>query len=99
MIFSRHFAHIMKEENEEPCQQLEEPLNPKESAEDSHRTRSEDERLGGKPPLRTIVVLSIEPIISQLASSVFLIINTLWVSLAIGNNVSLQFRRIIVLIT
>ena len=76
----------MKEENEEPCQQLEEPLNPKESAEDSHRTRSEDERLGGKPPLRTIVVLSIGPIISQLASSVFLIINTLWVSLAIGNN-------------
>ena len=77
----------MEETNDEtPQKQLEEPLNPNDSEEKPQKTHSEDQRLGGNAPLKTVALLSIGPVISQLASSVFLIINALWVSRAIGDN-------------
>lgn len=63
----------MKEKNgEEPCQQLQEPLNPL-------KARSEDERLGGRPPLKTIVVLSIGPIMGGTAMITGMLNNFVWI--------------------
>ena len=44
----------------------------------------EDKRLGGSPPLKTIVTLSSGPLISQMASAFYGLINTIWISRAIG---------------
>ena len=71
---------------ENPTEQLQEPLNPNDEDMKPVKARPEDERLCGKPPLKTIFLLSIGPIISQLANSIFLIVNTFWVSMAIGDN-------------
>ncbi|OHS97894.1 MatE family protein [Tritrichomonas foetus] len=46
----------------------------------------EDIRLGGSPPLKTIVILSIGPLISQITGAMYGIINTVWISKAIGDN-------------
>ena len=45
----------------------------------------EDIRLGGKPPLKTIAFLSVGPLISQLTSSLYGVINTIWISKALGD--------------
>lgn len=46
----------------------------------------EDIRLGGKPPLKTIAYLSVGPLISQLTSSLYGVINTIWISKALGDS-------------
>jgi Na+-driven multidrug efflux pump len=45
----------------------------------------EEERLGSRNPLPTIVYLSIGPLISQLTGALFPIVNTLWVSKTVGD--------------
>ena len=45
----------------------------------------EEIRLGSKSPLKTILILSIGPIISQIFSSLFGVFNSLWVTKTIGN--------------
>ncbi|KAK8858226.1 hypothetical protein M9Y10_013327 [Tritrichomonas musculus] len=45
----------------------------------------EDIRLGGKTPLRTVAFLSVGPLISQLTSSLYGVINTIWISKALGD--------------
>lgn len=46
----------------------------------------EDIRLGGKPPLQTICFLSVGPLISQLTSALYGIVNSIWISKAIGDS-------------
>lgn len=46
----------------------------------------EDIRLGGKPPLQTIILLSVGPLISQLTNALYGIINSIWISKAIGDS-------------
>ena len=45
----------------------------------------EARRLGSRPPLSTIVILSVGPLISQITGSLYGIVNTVWVSKAIGD--------------
>lgn len=45
----------------------------------------EDIRLGGKPPLKTICYLSAGPLVSQFTSALYGIVNTIWISKAIGD--------------
>ena len=66
--------------------ELEEPLNAGESKQKQLQQKGGDERLAGKPPLKTVLLLSIGPILSQLANAIFILINNLWVSKAIGDN-------------
>ena len=44
----------------------------------------EAKRLGSRPPLKTLAILSVGPLISQITSSMYGIVNTVWVSKAIG---------------
>lgn len=44
----------------------------------------ENYRLAGRPPLLTLVVLSVGPMISQFVSSLYGIVATIWVSRAVG---------------
>ena len=46
----------------------------------------EDIRLGGKPPLQTVCLLSSGPLISQVTNSLYGIINTIWISKALGDS-------------
>lgn len=46
----------------------------------------EDIRLGGKPPLQTICLLSVGPLISQLTNALYGIVNSIWISKAIGDS-------------
>lgn len=46
----------------------------------------EDIRLGGKPPLQTICFLSVGPLISQLTNALYGVINSIWISKAIGDS-------------
>lgn len=56
-------------------------------AEPVHRQYTEEDiRLGGKPPLKTIAFLSVGPLISQLTSSLYGVINTIWISKALGDS-------------
>lgn len=41
-------------------------------------------RLSGRPPLKTILLLSIGPIVSQLASALYGILDTIWISKSVG---------------
>ena len=52
----------------------------------SKKASDEDKRLGGSPPLKTIIILSIGPLISQLTGALYGIINTLWISKAVGDS-------------
>lgn len=45
----------------------------------------EDERLGKGSPLKTLTILSVGPLISQIVQSLYGIVNLFWVSKAIGN--------------
>ncbi|OHT00305.1 hypothetical protein TRFO_07968 [Tritrichomonas foetus] len=45
----------------------------------------EEMRLGSRSPLKTILILSIGPIISQIFSSLFGVFNSLWVTKTIGD--------------
>lgn len=47
-------------------------------------TADEHYRLGGRPPLATIVSLGTGPVISELIGALYGIVDTIWVSLAIG---------------
>ncbi|KAK8897543.1 hypothetical protein M9Y10_015499 [Tritrichomonas musculus] len=46
----------------------------------------EDIRLGGKPPLKTICILSSGPLLSQIASALYGVINTIWISKSLGDS-------------
>lgn len=46
----------------------------------------EDIRLGGKTPLKTVCFLSVGPLVSQLTSALYGVINTIWVSKALGDS-------------
>ena len=46
---------------------------------------AEDIALGSKPPLRTLLVLSIGPFISQLTQALFGLIDTMWINKALGD--------------
>ena len=74
-----------KGENDTPPS-LEEPLNPVAEEAVSRKITAEDQRLCGRPPLKTVFILAIGPIISQVSNAVFLIVNTLWTSKAIGDD-------------
>ena len=52
--------------------------------EDDNTLTDEDKRLGGSPALKTTLVLSAGPLISQIASALYGIINTIWISRALG---------------
>ena len=58
----------------------------KEETTPQRKTYSKDEhwRLGGRPPLKTILSLGIGPIISELIGALYGIIDTVWVSVALG---------------
>ncbi|OHS99003.1 MatE family protein [Tritrichomonas foetus] len=45
---------------------------------------AKNERLGGKPPLKTILSLLLGPVLSQVTNALFGIVTTIWVSKAIG---------------
>ncbi|OHT07697.1 MatE family protein [Tritrichomonas foetus] len=45
----------------------------------------EDKRLGGSSPLKTICVLSAGPLISQITGALYGVVNTIWISKAIGD--------------
>ena len=67
--------------SEEP--KLEEPLNPET---EKPKQSAEHERLAGRRPLKTVLLLAIGPVLSQLANSVFMLINQLWVARALGDS-------------
>lgn len=46
----------------------------------------EDIRLGGSGPLKTICILSTGPLISQITSALYGVINTIWISKALGDS-------------
>lgn len=69
--------------SDDKTEKLEEPLNPE--AEPPKKT-AEDFRLGGRPPLKTVLVLAIGPILSQMTNALFGVITTIWVSKAIGED-------------
>lgn len=46
----------------------------------------EDIRLGGSPPLKTLCFLSTGPLISQVTSALYGVINTIWISKALGDS-------------
>lgn len=58
----------------------------KESSKKSHQNHKNDEnyRLAGRPPLLTLVILSVGPMISQFVSSLYGIVATIWVSRTVG---------------
>ena len=58
----------------------------KTSPSDQRELTEEDIRLGGKPPLQTLCFLSIGPLISQLTNALYGVINSIWISRAIGNS-------------
>lgn len=71
-------------------EEIAEPLNPEtidevEESVISEHVTDEDRRLGGKKELPTILILSAGPLISQLTNALYGIINTIWVSKAIGD--------------
>ena len=68
---------------EKEAEKLEEPLNPEP---EKPRKSAEDARLGGRPPLKTVLILAIGPILSQMTNALFGVITTLWVSKAIGED-------------
>lgn len=45
----------------------------------------EDWRLGGRPPLKTILILSAGPLISQITGALYGVVNSVWISKAIGD--------------
>ena len=74
----------MDKSEESAAAALEEPLNPDNPA--TPKMSPEEERLAGRPPLKTVAVLSVGPIISQVSNAVFAVINTLWTSKACGDD-------------
>ncbi|OHS98662.1 MatE family protein [Tritrichomonas foetus] len=44
----------------------------------------EEKRLGRKPPLRTVLILSIGPLISQLVNALYGLVDSLWVAKTLG---------------
>ena len=65
---------------------FEEPLNQEAERKVLQKQGNEDQRLCGRQPLKTVLVLAIGPVISQIANAAFVIINTLWTSKAIGDD-------------
>ena len=53
--------------------------------EEEEEFKEENYRLGGRPPLTTLLVLAIGPLISQTVSAFYGIIDSMWVAYAIGN--------------
>ena len=74
----------MDEGGEQATPELQEPLNPDNVPKPAKS--AEDERLAGRAPLKTVALLSIGPIISQISNAVFAVINTLWTSKACGDD-------------
>jgi Na+-driven multidrug efflux pump len=61
---------------------------PAESAPDTPPTPEIGEeayRLGGRPPLPTLIVLSVGPLISQITGSLYPIVNSVWVAQTLGD--------------
>ena len=81
----------LNEENE--LNDFHEPDSVKESNGDDENQKEDDEkkiqsenyRLAGRPPLKTLVILSIGPFISQLVSSMYGIVASMWVAKAEGD--------------
>ncbi|KAK8840256.1 hypothetical protein M9Y10_031201 [Tritrichomonas musculus] len=65
---------------EEDNSQKDDEINPK----TGKKKKDENYRLGGRPPLLTLIVLALGPLISQFVSSMYGIVNTYWVSKALG---------------
>lgn len=58
---------------------------PQMSKEEEHeKPKDQHYRLGGQPPLQTILNLSFGPILSQVSSALFGIVDTMWVGRALG---------------
>lgn len=63
---------------------------PKETEEEVKKNQPQEKhaaehyRLAGRPPLITVLVLSIGPIVSQLASALYGILDTIWISKSVG---------------
>ena len=84
-VLSLSAIHLMSS-SPPASENLEEPLNT-DAPKDSDKAKSADEmRLAGRPPLKTVLLLAIGPVLSQLANAVFLLVNNLWVSKAIGDD-------------
>ena len=58
-------------------------VNPSDSIKADSKN-DENYRLAGRPPLTTLVLLAVGPLISQLVSSLYGIVTTIWVSRALG---------------
>lgn len=56
------------------------------SQSDQRQLTNEDIRLGGQPPLKTICILSSGPLLSQIASALYGVINTIWISKSLGDS-------------
>jgi len=74
---------LMVPETEEPKQSYE-PDPQLESSNQPPISSDEQERLGSHPPLPTLLRLSVGPLISQIVIALYDIVNSLWVSKAIG---------------
>lgn len=63
-----------------------EPLNQQTDTDQSKEDKHEKEhyRLAGRPPLMTILVLSVGPILSQITSALYGVVATIWVAKAVG---------------
>ena len=53
---------------------------------DKQKNAKEHYRLAGRPPLKTVLILSIGPILSQLTGAIYGIVDTIYVSHAIGQD-------------
>lgn len=72
--------HIANSEN------LANPILNKENQTNQRQLTDEDIRLGGSTPLKTVCFLSVGPLVSQLTSALYGVINTIWVSKALGDS-------------
>jgi len=54
------------------------------SSEDSNKHELEHYRLAGRSPLITVLYLSFGPVLSQIASAMYGVIDTIWISKAVG---------------
>jgi Na+-driven multidrug efflux pump len=71
---------------------LAEPLSPEDKAEPAPEPVDKDQsndaehfRLGGRPPLKTIGVLAVGPLVSQIVSAMYGIITSMWMASAMGD--------------
>jgi Na+-driven multidrug efflux pump len=66
---------------------IDDPANPEilpDAADDVEPPKEGNERLGSRPPLRTLFILSIGPLISQITGALYGVVNTIWVAKAVG---------------